>query len=72
MSQMTLPPSPPLLLLGGGSPARMYTGFLPQVLSIFCLRVEVSGVEGAMTQLNSTVFLITQPSGLGTGGGPKM
>ena len=50
----------------------MYTGFLPQVLSIFCLRVEVSGVEGAMTQLNSTVFLITEPSGLGTGGGPKM
>lgn len=71
MSQMTLPPSPPVLPWGGSS-AHMYTGFLPQVLSIFCLRVEVSGVEGAMTQLNSTVFLLTEPSGLGTGGGPKM
>lgn len=71
MRQMALPPSLPRLPWGG-SFAHMYTGFLPQVLSIFCLRMEVSGVEGAMTQLNSTVFLITELSGLGTGGGPKM
>jgi len=33
--------------------------------------VEVSGVEGGMTHLNSTEFLIKEPLGLSTGGGRR-
>ena len=71
MSQMTLPPSPPLLPLGEALLA-CTLAFSPKFFLSFHLCVEVSGVEGGMTHLNSTEFLIKEPSGLSTGGGPKI
>lgn len=58
--------------LGGKLCSHVHWLSPPKFFLSFYLRVEVSGVEGGMTHLNSTEFLIKEPLGLSTGGGPKM
>lgn len=52
----------------------IHAGFLPQIISLFYLHVEISGAERGMisdnmTQANCSTFLMMGLLGLGPGGG---